>query len=175
MGQERQCSKCVLLPELPVTVVEWVFPFWLPVENGGNWCTLERHDAVRTPEVHQPKEQTRHAAAKGLGKGRFFFSLLPSNWIVHVCYSDDDVCECVCIFQSTSFFCPILLPHPIAFYMIEAYDEKNKNFASDCWRGIFTLALLSGVSTLSSGLNLELCAVGIVTSHEWEMSANSGP
>lgn len=46
------------------------------MENGADGCTLERHDAVRTPEVHQPKEQTRHAAAKGLGKGRIFFSLL---------------------------------------------------------------------------------------------------
>lgn len=65
-----------------------------------------------------------------------------------------------CAFFSLRLFLPRSSSTSNSIYMIEAYDEENKNFAADCWRGIFTLALLSGVSTLSSGLYLEHCVVG---------------
>lgn len=59
--------------------------------------------------------------------------------------ADDDVCECVCIFQSTSFFCPILLPRPNSIlYDRGAYGyEKIKTSPRIVGEGYLPLALLS--------------------------------
>lgn len=75
-----QCSRCVVWPRRvdPILIPRVVLKgeqvpisAWIVVKK---WGKLDhprpRHDAVRTPEVHQSKEQTRHAAAKGLRKGR---------------------------------------------------------------------------------------------------------